>query len=333
MEENKGVPLSSIIKEFKLEVLSQSSQFDKTKIQVTSINRPGLQLMGYYDYFDEKRVQLLGKAEYSYMRTMTADQRFTFFDSLFSRGIPALIIARDLEIFPECYRAAERQDCTVLRTNQVTGEFMSDLTAALRSHLAPRITRHGVLMEVYGEGVLLMGESGVGKSETAVELVKRGHRLVADDAVEIRHIGTRLVGSAPELIRHYIELRGIGVVDIQQLFGMSAVREDQDINLVVNLEQWNDQVFYDRLGTNEEFTTILDMKIPAITIPIKPGRNLAIIVEVAAMNNRHKRMGYNAAQEFAKQLDAHFEQMMLSSQLDAADDYDEYESLSGEEEE
>ena len=151
MEENKGVPLSSIIKEFKLEVLSQSSQFDKTKIQVTSINRPGLQLMGYYDYFDEKRVQLLGKAEYSYMRTMTADQRFTFFDSLFSRGIPALIIARDLEIFPECYRAAERQDCTVLRTNQVTGEFMSDLTAALRSHLAPRITRHGVLMEVYGE--------------------------------------------------------------------------------------------------------------------------------------------------------------------------------------
>ena len=181
--------------------------------------------------------------------------------------------------------------------------------------------------------VLITGESGVGKSETAVELVKRGHRLVADDAVEIRHIGTRLVGSAPELIRHYIELRGIGVVDIQQLFGMSAVREDQDINLVVNLEQWNDQVFYDRLGTNEEFTTILDMKIPAITIPIKPGRNLAIIVEVAAMNNRHKRMGYNAAQEFAKQLDAHFEQMMLSSQLDAADDYDEYESLSGEEEE
>ena len=178
-----------------------------------------------------------------------------------------------------------------------------------------------------------MGESGVGKSETAVELVKRGHRLVADDAVEIRHIGTRLVGSAPELIRHYIELRGIGVVDIQQLFGMSAVLEEQAINLVVNLEQWNDQVFYDRLGTNEEFTTILDMKIPSITIPIKPGRNLAIIIEVAAMNNRHKRMGYNAAQEFAKQLDAHFEQMMLDSQLDAADDYDEYESLHSDEEE
>ena len=188
------------------------------------------------------------------------------------------------------------------------------------------------MVDVYGEGVLLMGESGVGKSETAVELVKRGHRLVADDAVEIRHIGTRLGGSAPELIRHYIELRGIGV-DIQQLFGMSAVLEEQAINLVVNLEQWNDQVFYDRLGTNEEFTTILDMKIPSITIPIKPGRNLAIIIEVAAMNNRHKRMGYNAAQEFAKQLDAHFEQMMLDSQLDAADDYDEYESLHSDEEE
>ena len=211
---------------------------------------------------------------------------------------------------------------------------MAKLIISLRQHLAPRTTLHGVLVEVYGEGMLITGDSGIGKSETALELIKRGHRLVADDAVEIRCTSeTQLMGTAPEMIRYYMELRGIGVVDIQQLFGMSAVREDQDINLVVNLEQWNDQVFYDRLGTNEEFTTILDMKIPAITIPIKPGRNLAIIVEVAAMNNRHKRMGYNAAQEFAKQLDAHFEQMMLSSQLDAADDYDEYESLSGEEEE
>ena len=200
-----------------------------------------------------------------------------------------------------------------IRDREDTSLFIPNFTDWLKARLSPRITRHGVLVDVYGEGVLLMGESGVGKSETAVELVKRGHRLVADDAVEIRHIGTRLVGSAPELIRHYIELRGIGVVDI--------------------LEQWNDPVFSDRLGTNEECTTILAMKIPAITSPIKPGRNLAIIVEVAAMNNRHKRMGYNAAQEFAKQLDAHFEQMMLSSQLDAADDYDEYESLSGEEEE
>jgi HPr kinase/phosphorylase len=222
---------------------------------------------------------------------------------------------------------AEKHQRTILRGKEATSIFISNLNDFLKAKLSPRITRHGVLVDVSGEGVLIMGESGVGKSETAVELLKRGHRLVADDAVEIRHIGTRLVGSAPEIIRHYIELRGIGVVDVQQLFGMSAVREEKNLDLVVNLEPWNENTFYDRLGTSEEFTTILDMKIPAITIPVKPGRNLAIIVEVAAMNNRHKRMGYNAAQEFSKQLDAHFEQMMLESQLDAADDYDEYDDL------
>ena len=311
MEENKGVPLSSIIKEFKLEVLSQSSQFDKTKIQVTSINRPGLQLMGYYDYFDEKRVQLLGKAEYSYMRTMTADQRFTFFDSLFSRGIPALIIARDLEIFPECYRAAERQDCTVLRTNQVTGEFMSDLTAALRSHLAPRITRHGVLMEVYGEGVLLMGESGVGKSETAIDLIKHGHRLIADDAVDITKMSPdTLVGSSPELIRYYVEMRGIGVIDVRHMFGISAVKESQTIDLIVNLELWRDNCAYDRLGLDTVQTDILGVKVPEATIPVKPGRNLASIVEVAAMNNRNRKMGHNAALELTRRMYQHFARKM-----------------------
>ena len=263
--------------------------------------------MGYYDYFDEKRVQLLGKAEYSYMRTMTADQRFTFFDSLFSRGIPALIIARDLEIFPECYRAAERQDCTVLRTNQVTGEFMSDLTAALRSHLAPRITRHGVLMEVYGEGVLLMGESGVGKSETAIDLIKHGHRLIADDAVDITKMSPdTLVGSSPELIRYYVEMRGIGVIDVRHMFGISAVKESQTIDLIVNLELWRDNCAYDRLGLEEHYTTLLDVQVPTVTIPVKPGRNLSIIIEVAAMNNRQKKMGFNAAKAFTEQLDAHF---------------------------
>ena len=188
---------------------------------------------------------------------------------------------------------------------------MGALIATLRNYLSPRITRHGVLVEVYGEGVLLLGESGVGKSETAIELVKRGHRLVADDAVEIKRVGVkRLVGSAPELIRHYIELRGIGVVDVQQLFGMSAVREDQDIDLVVNLEQWNDNTMYDRLGLEDLYTVILDVKVPALTVPVKPGRNLAIIVEVAAMNNRHKKMGYNAAQAFTQQINEHFDQAL-----------------------
>lgn len=333
MESLYSVKLGKLIQEFNLEVLRGAEGYAERPIRTEDVNRPGLQLTGFFDYFDPKRLQVIGRVETTYLSGLTEEQRRESFEQLLSQEIPALIISRGMEPYPECMEMAEKYDRTILRSQDTTSVFMSNVIAALKNYLSPRITRHGVLVDVYGEGVLLMGESGVGKSETAVELVKRGHRLVADDAVEIRHIGTRLVGSAPELIRHYIELRGIGVVDIQQLFGMSAVREDQDINLVVNLEQWNDQVFYDRLGTNEEFTTILDMKIPAITIPIKPGRNLAIIVEVAAMNNRHKRMGYNAAQEFAKQLDAHFEQMMLSSQLDAADDYDEYESLSGEEEE
>ena len=324
--------LSRLVKDFDLEVVYKGLDYDTRMITIPDVNRPALQLVGFYDYFEPKRLQILGKAEFTFLKAMPLEQRRKVFEDLLRCEIPALIVARNMEIFPELMEIARKHGRTLLRTEKTTVELTSHIIDYLNRALAPQITRHGVLMNIYGQGVLMIGDSGIGKSETAIELLKRGHRLVADDAVEIRHIGTRLIGSAPELIRHYIELRGIGVVDIQQLFGMSAVREDQDINLVVNLEQWNDQVFYDRLGTNEEFTTILDMKIPAITIPIKPGRNLAIIVEVAAMNNRHKRMGYNAAQEFAKQLDAHFEQMMLSSQLDAADDYDEYESLNGDEE-
>ena len=333
MNTNRSVRVKDIVEKFQMEVINKGTDYDTEILTITDVNRPGLQFIGFFDYFDPRRLQIIGKSEVTFLRGYSAEERRKRFEDLFCYEIPALVISRNLDVFPECLEMAQKHGRTLLRTKYTSVEFTAMTIDYLNHALAPVITRHGVLVDVYGEGVLILGDSGIGKSETAIELIKRGHRLVADDAVEIRHIGTRLVGSAPELIRHYIELRGIGVVDIQQLFGMSAVREDQDINLVVNLEQWNDQVFYDRLGTNEEFTTILDMKIPAITIPIKPGRNLAIIVEVAAMNNRHKRMGYNAAQEFAKQLDAHFEQMMLSSQLDAADDYDEYESLSGEEEE
>lgn len=327
-----SVPLSKVAEQLNLETVYAPKELNEIPIYTADVNRPGIVLAGYYQYFDANRIQIFGMVEMSYLQELPAATRRAHLERLFELTPPAVLISRSLEPLPEMIDFARMYSVPVLSSAESTSTLMSALISLLNVELAPRVTRHGVFIEVYGEGILILGDSGVGKSETAVELVKRGHRLVADDAVEIRHIGTRLVGSAPELIRHYIELRGIGVVDIQQLFGMSAVREDQDINLVVNLEQWNDQVFYDRLGTNEEFTTILDMKIPAITIPIKPGRNLAIIVEVAAMNNRHKRMGYNAAQEFAKQLDAHFEQMMLSSQLDAADDYDEYESLSGEEE-
>ena len=330
MASRSAIKLSRIVEKFGLEVLIRGKNYENRLVRADDINRPGLQILGFFDYFDPSRLQVIGKVEWTYLSNQTAEQRRSCFDAFFSKPFPALILTRSLQPFPELIEMAEAHQKTILRTKEATSLFIPNLTDYLKGTLTPRITRHGVLLDVYGEGVLLMGESGVGKSETAIELIKRGHRLVADDAVEIRRIGDTLTGTAPELIRHYLEVRGIGVVDVQQLFGMSAVREDMEINLVVNLEQWNEGAFYDRLGTNDEHTTILDMDVPAITIPVKPGRNLAVIVEVAAMNNRQKRMGYNAAKEFAKQLDAHFEQMMQSSQMDAADDYDEYEDLSAE---
>ena len=315
VENRYSVKLGKLIEEFDLEVLRGVENYQDVLIQREDVNRPGLQLVGFFDYFDAKRMQLLGRVESTYLEQISSEERRKCFDSFLAHDIPALVITRGMEPFPELMEMAEKYDRTILRTQETTTAFMGALILALRNYLAPRITRHGVLVEVYGEGVLLLGESGVGKSETAIELVKRGHRLVADDAVEIKRVGVkRLVGSAPELIRHYIELRGIGVVDVQQLFGMSAVREDQDIDLVVNLEQWNDETMYDRLGLEQLYTVILDVKVPALTVPVKPGRNLAIIVEVAAMNNRHKKMGYNAAQAFTQQINEHFDQA-LSGQL------------------
>ena len=311
VEGRYSMKLGKLIKDFDLEVLRSVAHYEDVLVQREDVNRPGLQLVGFFDYFDAKRLQVLGKVENTYLTKVEPEDRRRIFDDLLAYEIPALIITRGLEPFPELMEMADRHDRTILRTQETTTAFMGALIAGLRNELAPRITRHGVLVEVYGEGVLLLGESGVGKSETAIELVKRGHRLVADDAVEIKRVGVnRLVGSAPELIRHYIELRGIGVVDVQQLFGMSAVREDQDIDLVVSLEQWNDEAMYDRLGLEELYTVILDVKVPSLTVPVKPGRNLAIIVEVAAMNNRHKKMGYNAAQAFTQQINEHFEQAL-----------------------
>ena len=315
MDSLYSVKLGKLIREFRLEVLRGAAGYEDRPIRTENVNRPGLQLTGFFDYFDPNRLQVIGRVEDTFLSGLTAEQRRVSFEQLLSQDIPALIISRGIDPYPECMEMADKYDRTVLRSQDTTSVLMSNIIAALKSYLAPRITRHGVLVEVYGEGVLLLGESGVGKSETAIELVKRGHRLIADDAVEIKKAGNkRLVGSAPELIRHYIELRGIGVVDVQQLFGMSAVREDQDIDLVVSLEQWNDETMYDRLGLEQLYTVILDVKVPALTVPVKPGRNLAIIVEVAAMNNRHKKMGYNAAQAFTQQINEHFEQA-LSGQL------------------
>ena len=306
-----SVKLKALVDEFKLEILRGCAGHEDTPIVIEDVNRPGLQLTGFFDHFDPQRIELLGLVEHTYLGGISPQARRDVFDKLFSYPIPALIITRSLEPYPECMEMAEKYDRTILRTSETTSAFMSDLIGFLNNSLAPRITRHGVLLEIYGEGVLLLGESGIGKSETAIELVKRGHRLIADDAVEIKRMeNKRLEGTAPALIRHYIELRGIGVVDVRQLFGMGAVKEQQDIDLIINLEHWRNDKQYDRLGVESLYTEVLDVQIPTLTVPVQPGRNLAVIIEVAAMNNRHKKMGYNAALEFTQQINQHFDRAL-----------------------
>ena len=309
MPKMNSVELSKIIQRFELEVLWAPEGYENIKIVRVDVNRPGLQLTGFFDYFDEKRLQVIGLVETSYLERLSHEERLEAFDRFFGYEFPAFILSRSLEPYEECVEMAKKHGKPVLRTKETTSEFMSSLIAYLKWYLSPCITRHGVLVEIYGEGVLLLGESGVGKSETAIELVKRGHRLIADDAVEIKRVAAnRLEGSAPELIRHYIELRGIGVVDVNRLFGMSAVKREATIDLIVNLETWKDDAVYDRLGVDNMYTSILDVDIPTLTIPVKPGRNLAIIIEVAAMNNRNKKLGHNAALEFTKQVNKQFDQ-------------------------
>lgn len=298
------VPLADLTREFNLEMLFQASDFEKIQVIVEDVNRPALQLTGFFEHFEPARLQVIGLVEDTYLKGLTSEQRVVAFDRLFAYRPPALIYARGLAPYDECMVMARKHNITILRTPDTTSEFVSTMIATLKHYLAPRLTRHGVLVEVHGEGMLLLGESGVGKSEAAIELVKRGHRLIADDAVEIRKDGAyQLSGSAPELIRHYIELRGIGVIDVRQLFGMRTVKTESQLDLIVHLEPWDQTKFYDRLGIEDHFTEIMDVKVPIVTIPVRPGRNLASIVEVAALNNRHRRYGYNAAQELARRVD------------------------------
>ena len=303
-----SLSLKSLVEEFNLQVEFASTDYDAIRLTVPDVARPGLLLAGFFDHFDPQRLQVLGKVEMTYLENLSEQQQEAIFDRLFSFKIPALLITRGMQPYPACITMARKHNVTLLRSVEPTSEVMSTLIAYLCAELAPRITRHGVLMEVYGEGILLTGESGMGKSETAVELLKRGHRLIADDAVEIRKIsGNTLVGTAPELIRNYIELRGIGIINVAKLFGMGAVKAENEINLVVNIEPWNSQTVYDRLGAESSYTEILGVKIPTHTIPITPGRNLAVILEVAAMNNRQRKMGYNAALELTEQINRSFD--------------------------
>lgn len=293
-----SVFLSSIVKNFNLETVYDSGDIDQRRICVADVTRPGLQLAGYYDHFGPDRIQVVGNMEHAFLEHLTARERKKSLMALFDKEIPALVLTRNHEAHKELLEAAAEKCVPVFRTDEATSEFSSALVKYLKMELAPRVSMHGVLVEVNGEGILILGESGVGKSETALEIVKRGHRLIADDQVEIRKISdTTLVGSAPEVIRHLIEIRGIGILDVKELYGVSSVKPQEQIDFVINLEMWDEKKTYDRLGLTDETTEILGIDIPSITIPVGPGRNLAIIVEAAAINYRVKKMGYNAAKD------------------------------------
>ena len=308
MASQSAIKLTKLVERFELEVLNQGKNYDRCLIRADDINRPALQILGFFDYFAPDRIQVIGKVEWTYLNNQSPEERRKCFDAFLEKPIPALILTRGLEPTRECMEMADKHDRTILRTHVQTSEFMSALISSLYNHLAPQITRSGVMMEIYGEGVLFQGESGVGKSEVAIELLKRGHRLIADDAVVIKMTNHKtLEASAPELIQGYMELRGIGVVDVSRLMGMGAIKMSQQIDLVVNLEPWDDNAVYDRFGLESAFTEIMGVKVPAVTIPVKPGRNLASIVEVAAMNNRNRKMGHNAALELTHRMDRHFQ--------------------------
>lgn len=303
MVEKFKVQLKKILDEFNLESIFVPGDPAEIYIEETDVNRPGLQLMGFYEYFNPERIQIIGKMEFAYLATIDEPLRRERLEMLFAQKLPALIITRELPYFPEMLEFAKKYEVPLLRSKDSTSNFMSALITFLNLNLAPRITRHGVLIEVYGEGMFITGESGVGKSETAIELVKRGHRLVADDAVEIRKVSNiSLVGTSPENIRHFLELRGIGIINARRLFGIGAVKVTEKIDIVVELEPWDSEKIYDRMGVDNEYISILGVNVPLVTIPVKPGRNLAVILEVAAMNNRQKKMGYNAAQELLDNL-------------------------------
>ncbi|BCI61051.1 HPr(Ser) kinase/phosphatase [Solibaculum mannosilyticum] len=298
-----SVSLDAIIQNFSLDIVYMPGSAEDIKIVSSDVNRPGLQLNGFFEYFDSNRIQVLGKSESAYLQDLGPDRRAAVFEELLAQQPPVIIMTRNLEIPHELEDLAPRYEVPLLRSSDGTSTFIAALISYLNVELAPRVTRHGVLIEAYGEGILLLGESGVGKSETAIELIKRGHRLIADDAVEIRRVSSRsLVGSSPENIRHFIELRGIGIINARRIFGMGAVKLTEKIDMVIQLELWNNEKVYDRMGMENEYTHILGIRVPMLTIPVKPGRNLAVIIEVAAMNNRQKKMGYNAAKELLNQL-------------------------------
>ena len=302
-EQHFFVTLDRVASESGLTVAYTPKDLKEIKIYATEVYRPGIFLAGYYQYFDNMRIQILGLTEMSYLNELEADTRRAHLEKLFSFQPPAVVLTRGLEPLPEMLEFARRYGVALLLSNEMTSPLMGTMITTLNMELAPRITRHGVLVEVYGEGILITGDSGVGKSETAIELVKRGHRLIADDAVELRRVSSKqIMGSSPENIRHFIELRGIGIINVARLFGIGAVKSSVQVEIVIELEPWDRTKNYDRTGLESQTTDILGVQVPNMVIPVMPGRNLAVIIETAAMNNRSKEMGYNAARELLKQL-------------------------------
>ena len=298
-----SVSLDKVIKELSLETVYMPTSPEKIFITSKDVNRPGLELTGFYDYYDPTRIMIFGNTETAYLHTQSVEERVRVLDAIFSKTPPAVIIARKLEPPPELLQMTRKYHVPMLTTPEPTSSLVGALVAFMNVELAPRITRHGVLVEVYGEGVLIVGDSGVGKSETAIELIKRGHRLIADDAVEIRRVSAKsLVGQAPSNIRHFIELRGIGIINVARLFGAGAVKNSIEVEMVIELEPWERTKNYDRTGLETETYDILGVAVPSMLIPVMPGRNLAVILETAAMNNRQKEMGYNAAKELMNSL-------------------------------
>jgi len=298
MAEEHSVLLSRLVKEHELNILHVSEDYEQARIYSMAVGRPGLQFAGFFEYYDPRRMLVSGKQEHTYLERLSPEERYESIEGLLRRRPCALVVCHSVQPFPEFVELAKKYDVNVFFSLMDTSEFMAQLIGSLHVHLAPRKTIHGVLVEVYGEGLLITGDSGIGKSETALELIKRGHRLIADDAVEIKRISsTELVGEAPPLIRHFMEFRGIGVVNARYIYGVGAVKASQQIHLVIKLENWEDYKAYDRLGVESEYTEILGIDVPSVTIPVRPGRNLAVILELAAMNNRQKKLGYNAAQD------------------------------------
>jgi len=294
----ESVSLTSVIEKMKLENLTPDIDVTNIRVSQSDINRPALQMAGFFEHFDATRIQAIGFVEYTYMETLSDERKREIYDKLMSYAIPAVVFCRELQPDPIFVEMAMKHKVPVLSTKKSTSSFMAEIIRWLNVKLAPCISVHGVLMDIYGEGVMITGESGIGKSEAALELIKRGHRLVTDDVVELRKVSDdTLIGSAPDITKNFIELRGIGIVDVKALFGVSSVKDTQSVDLVMNLEDWDKEKEYDRIGLEENYTEYLGNKIVCHNIPIRPGRSLAIICESAAVNHRQKKMGYNAAQE------------------------------------